>query len=99
MPTRNSPERQADPHILSTQPYAWEAREFVRKLLIGKPVKFQHEYSVDRLEREFGKVTTQSNQNLAELLIGEGLAEVRSQQQKTEVCEHPVTPSVSVFAL
>jgi len=63
------------------EPYAWEAREFNRKMLIGKMVKFQHEYSVDRIEREFGKVTLQNGDNVAELLVAEGLAEVRHNQQ------------------
>ena len=56
-------------------------------MLIGKMVKFQHEYSVDRIEREFGKVTLQNGDNVAELLVAEGLAEVRhNQQNKGEVC-------------
>lgn len=72
---------------LTDEPYAWEAREFVRKLVIGKMLKFQHEYSVDRMEREFGKITTQSGANLAELLVSEGLAEVRNSKDKGEGVE------------
>eukprot|EP00993_Chasmostoma_nieuportense_P000706 NODE_164_length_2843_cov_20.663108_g152_i0.p1 GENE.NODE_164_length_2843_cov_20.663108_g152_i0~~NODE_164_length_2843_cov_20.663108_g152_i0.p1 ORF type:complete len:898 (+),score=283.33 NODE_164_length_2843_cov_20.663108_g152_i0:38-2731(+) len=59
------------------EPYAWEAREFVRKLVIGKLVGYHHEYSVSSIAREFGQVITQDNQNLAVLLVREGLADVR----------------------
>jgi staphylococcal nuclease domain-containing protein 1 len=64
------------------EPYAWEAREFVRKLLIGKTVRFQHEYSVEKLEREFGRVTLQDGTDVAQQLVAEGLAEVRHSREK-----------------
>ena len=58
------------------QPYAWEAREFLRKLLIGKEVKFTVEHKTTN--REYGTIWTASDgRNVADLLLSEGLVEVR----------------------
>ena len=38
------------------QPFAWEAREFLRKKLIGKEVAFYLEYKVPGSGREYGAV-------------------------------------------
>eukprot|EP00906_Rhabdomonas_costata_P031269 RCo044170 len=60
------------------EPYGWEAREFVRKKLIGKPVTYHHEYTVDKVERNFGQITYgPQKENLAVALVAEGLAEPR----------------------
>eukprot|EP00667_Euglena_gracilis_P011054 EG_transcript_11280 len=67
------------------EPYAWEAREFVRKMLIGKMVKFELQYS--RGSTECGKVTLQDGTNVAQALLAEGLGEVRRGQQKGEGLE------------
>ena len=45
---------------LSTlQPFAWEAREFLRKKLIGKEVLFSVEYKVPGTGREYGCIYLQ----------------------------------------
>jgi len=36
------------------QPYAWEAREFLRKKLIGKEVSFTVEYKAPGTGKEYG---------------------------------------------
>ena len=36
------------------EPYAWEAREFLRKKLVGKEVVFTVEYKVPASGREYG---------------------------------------------
>lgn len=36
------------------EPYAWEAREFLRKKLVGKEVVFTVEYKVPSSGREYG---------------------------------------------
>ena len=36
------------------EPFAWEAREFLRKKLIGKEVVFTVEYKVPSTGREYG---------------------------------------------
>ena len=45
------------------QPFAWEAREFVRKRLIGKEVMFTIEYKPPGSTREYGCVYLQKGRN------------------------------------
>ena len=60
------------------QPYAWNAREYLRKLLVGKEVKFVVEYKVPNSGREYGSVWVASDgQNVTDKLLNEGLVEVR----------------------
>lgn len=64
------------------EPYAWECREFLRKKLIGKEVQFAVEYKVPGSGKEYGSIfvkspTTGEIENVTELLVSEGLVEVR----------------------
>eukprot|EP00118_Oscarella_pearsei_P025078 m.307457 g.307457 ORF g.307457 m.307457 type:complete len:902 (+) comp42308_c0_seq1:69-2774(+) len=62
------------------EPFAFEAREFVRKLLAGKQVTFAVEYKVPKSEREYGTVWIArdgEDVNVKEELLKEGLVEVR----------------------
>eukprot|EP01012_Entosiphon_sulcatum_P040619 TRINITY_DN54304_c0_g1_i1.p1 TRINITY_DN54304_c0_g1~~TRINITY_DN54304_c0_g1_i1.p1 ORF type:complete len:893 (-),score=182.83 TRINITY_DN54304_c0_g1_i1:55-2733(-) len=63
-------------------PWGWEARELIRKASIGKTVRYVHEFSNDKLQREFGSITTPEGVNLAVLLLSEGLADVRKRQNE-----------------
>ena len=66
--------------IACFQPYAWEAREFLRKQLVGKEVLFSVEYKPSSGGREYGSVWVNVGgqpQNVTDLLISEGLVEVR----------------------
>ncbi|KAF2321361.1 hypothetical protein GH714_040435 [Hevea brasiliensis] len=66
------------------EPFAWESREFLRKLCIGKDVKFKIDYAVPSIGREFGSVFI-DDQNVGTLIISEGWAKVREHgQQKGE---------------
>uniref|UniRef100_A0A7N0RJ48 Ribonuclease n=1 Tax=Kalanchoe fedtschenkoi TaxID=63787 RepID=A0A7N0RJ48_KALFE len=69
------------------EPFAWQSREFLRRLCIGKEVTFRVEYSVPSIGREFGSVFL-GDKNLARLLVSEGWAKVREQGQKGEVSPH-----------
>ncbi|KHG06599.1 Snd1 [Gossypium arboreum] len=67
------------------EPFAWNSREYLRKLCIGKEVIFRVEYSVPSIAREFGSVYL-GDKNVAMLVVSEGWAKVRGQgQQKGEV--------------
>ncbi|KAK9277828.1 hypothetical protein L1049_027384 [Liquidambar formosana] len=67
------------------EPFAWDSREFLRKLCIGKEVTFRVEYAVPSIGREFGSVFL-GDKNVAQLVVAEGWAKVREQgQQKGEV--------------
>ncbi|XVE63800.1 hypothetical protein DITRI_Ditri07aG0049400 [Diplodiscus trichospermus] len=66
------------------EPFAWESREYLRKLCIGKEITFKVEYTVPSIGREFGSVYL-GDKNVAMLVVSEGWAKVREQgQQKGE---------------
>uniref|UniRef100_A0A0D6R1R8 Ribonuclease n=1 Tax=Araucaria cunninghamii TaxID=56994 RepID=A0A0D6R1R8_ARACU len=67
------------------EPFAWQSREFLRKLCIGKEVTFRIEYTVPSINREFGSVFV-GDKNVAFMVVGEGWAKVREAgPQKAEV--------------
>ncbi|CAL0327720.1 unnamed protein product [Lupinus luteus] len=67
------------------EPFAWESREFLRKLTIGKEVTFKVDYNVPAINRDFGTVFV-GDKNVALLVVSHGWAKVREQgQQKGEV--------------
>ncbi|KAJ8752668.1 hypothetical protein K2173_005557 [Erythroxylum novogranatense] len=64
--------------------FAWESREYLRKLCIGQEVTFRVDYSVPSIGREFGSVFL-GDKNVSVLVVSEGWAKVREQgQQKGE---------------
>ncbi|KAG7187759.1 hypothetical protein KM043_016803 [Ampulex compressa] len=61
------------------EPYAWEAREFLRKKLIGQDVTFATEKSVNT-NRTYGTVwlgKDKNGENIIETLVSEGLVTVK----------------------
>lgn len=61
------------------EPYAWEAREFLRKKLIGQDVTFIMEKSINST-RAYGTVwlgKDKNGENVAETLVSEGLVTVK----------------------
>lgn len=70
----------ADSVTESDQPYAFEAREFLRRKLVGKEVCFVKEAAsnanTDRGQLYLGRDAT-TGENMAESLVSAGLAEVR----------------------
>nr|XP_018439421.1 PREDICTED: staphylococcal nuclease domain-containing protein 1-like [Raphanus sativus] len=66
------------------EPFAWESREFLRKLCIGKEVTFKVDYKVEAIAgREFGSVYL-GNENLAKLVVQNGWAKVREPGQQNQ---------------
>ncbi|KAG9152434.1 hypothetical protein Leryth_015833 [Lithospermum erythrorhizon] len=63
------------------EPFAWESKEFLRKLCIGKEVTFKVDYTVASIGREFGSVFL-GDKNVALLVVAAGWAKVREQGQK-----------------
>ncbi|KAL0852270.1 hypothetical protein ABMA28_000478 [Loxostege sticticalis] len=63
------------------EPFAWEAREFLRKKLVGKEVIFTAEKPPNSATREYGSVWAgkdpTKDENVTESLLAEGLAKVR----------------------
>jgi len=79
--------RKANPNVEGSQPtrdepFAWEAREYLRTRLIGKEVLFSVEYQVPGTGREYGciylpKPGAEELENITESVVAEGLVEVR----------------------
>lgn len=62
------------------EPFAWEAREFLRKKLIGKDIVFVKEYEVPGTKRVYGVIYAGKDttaENVTESMVSEGLVEVR----------------------
>ncbi|EER41279.1 RNA-binding protein [Histoplasma capsulatum H143] len=69
------------------EPFAFQSREFLRELLVGKVVKFQVLYTVPTTKREYGIVKLHNNQELPELCVAEGWVKVREDAGKREESE------------
>lgn len=61
---------------LSTQPFAWPAREFLRKACVGKAVTFELEETVASIGKSFGHVYL-DGENLSTLIVQAGWAKVK----------------------
>ncbi|KAG0287631.1 hypothetical protein BGZ96_008470 [Linnemannia gamsii] len=58
------------------EPFAFEARNYLRKLLVGKEVMFRVDYTVPSTGREYGAIFL-NQENVAHTLVREGWADVR----------------------
>lgn len=78
----------------SNEPYAWASREFLRKLLIGKQVRFKVEYRVNAINRDFGSIWIKNDkgveENVCVMVARRGLAKVKTVEQSREgaCCDH-----------
>ncbi|KAI9300621.1 hypothetical protein BJ944DRAFT_21573 [Cunninghamella echinulata] len=61
------------------EPFAFGAREFLRKLLVGKEVAFIPEYTITTVtpQREYGSIILANGDNVAHLGVKEGWLKVR----------------------
>jgi len=70
------------------EPYAFEAREYLRKKLIGKVVLFVVDYKAPASGREYGSLyignDIESGENIAESIVQEGFAAVRKEGKGNE---------------
>ncbi|XP_046390934.1 staphylococcal nuclease domain-containing protein 1 [Ischnura elegans] len=75
------------------EPFAWEAREFLRKKLVGQEVLVKYDKSAERNNRVYGCILLGKDENTAEnmtnLLVSEGFASVRREnaRQATELTQ------------
>ncbi|OEL27644.1 hypothetical protein BAE44_0011335 [Dichanthelium oligosanthes] len=63
------------------EPFAWDSREFLRKLCIGQDVMFKVDSIIAASGREFGTVTL-GGKNVAGLVVAQGFAKVKEQRHK-----------------
>ncbi|TVK72983.1 Staphylococcal nuclease domain-containing protein 1 [Bagarius yarrelli] len=76
---RRATQGQPDIKDIPDEPWAFQAREFLRKKMIGKEVCFTVEFKTQQ-GREYGVLylgKDTSGENIAESLVAEGLAQVR----------------------
>jgi staphylococcal nuclease domain-containing protein 1 len=60
------------------EPFAWQSREFLRKMAAGKPCVFRVDYTLDAAGgREFGTVFVNEKDNIALASVAAGWARVR----------------------
>lgn len=66
------------------EPFAWDSREALRKLIIGKPVRFVVQYHHSGLNRDFGRIfmpdpasNGQTELDVVERLVADGWLRVR----------------------
>ncbi|KAL2802916.1 hypothetical protein BJX63DRAFT_440506 [Aspergillus granulosus] len=63
--------------------YAFQSREFLRELLVGKVIQFQTLYTVPTSQREYGKIKLPSfDVTLPEISVQEGWSRVREEAGK-----------------
>ncbi|KKZ59014.1 hypothetical protein EMCG_00879 [[Emmonsia] crescens] len=72
------------------EPFAFQSREFLRELLVGKVIKFEVLYTIPTTKREYGVVKLPNNQELPELCVEEGWVKVREDAGKREESEDTV---------
>ncbi|XP_065911934.1 staphylococcal nuclease domain-containing protein 1-like [Dysidea avara] len=63
------------------EPYAWESREFLRKMVVGKEVTFAVDHKAEKTGREYGSLWVNKGGeqvNVVEQMLSEGLVEVRT---------------------
>lgn len=61
------------------EPFAWQSREFLRKLCVGKPCVFRVDYTLEQAGgKEFGTVFINEKENVAATLLAAGWAKVRT---------------------
>lgn len=59
------------------EPFAWQSREFLRQLVIGKRVKFAVTYVHESSGREYGTVELENGEDLVSTIVSAGWATVK----------------------
>ncbi|KAH6855058.1 hypothetical protein B0I37DRAFT_46390 [Chaetomium sp. MPI-CAGE-AT-0009] len=69
------------------EPYAFQSREFLRALAVGKPVKFSVSYTIPNSGREYGTALLQDGTELPEAAVSAGWLKVREDAGRKEESE------------
>lgn len=74
------------PHLKKEgdEPFAFQSREYIRNLALGKPVLFTVLYTIPSTGREFGIVKIKDGPDLPDELVKEGWVKVREDAGKKE---------------
>ncbi|KAK4236747.1 nuclease domain-containing protein 1 [Achaetomium macrosporum] len=69
------------------EPFAFQSREFLRNLTVGKPVKFSVSYTIPNSGREYGRAVLQDGTELPEAAVKAGWLKVREDAGRKEESE------------
>ncbi|KAL1838683.1 hypothetical protein VTJ49DRAFT_2409 [Mycothermus thermophilus] len=69
------------------EPYAFQSREFLRNLVVGKQVKFSVSYTIPNSGREYGTALLQDGTQLPEAAVKAGWVKVREDAGRKEESE------------
>ncbi|KAL2128028.1 hypothetical protein VTI74DRAFT_9838 [Chaetomium olivicolor] len=69
------------------EPYAFQSREFLRSLAVGKPVKFSVSYTIPNSGREYGTAVFQDGTELPEAAVKAGWLKVREDAGRKDESE------------
>ncbi|KXX75354.1 Nuclease domain-containing protein 1 [Madurella mycetomatis] len=69
------------------EPFAFQSREFLRNLTVGKPVKFSVSYTIPNSGREYGTAVLQDGTELPEASVKAGWVKVREDAGRKEESE------------
>jgi staphylococcal nuclease domain-containing protein 1 len=77
------------PHLKKEgdEPFAFEARDALRKLVVGKRVQFKVLYSIPNTKREYGVIFLEDGRRLPEFMVEEGWAKLRDDAGRKEDSE------------
>ena len=66
------------------EPFAWESREYLRKLIIGKQVKFNIDYQIQNtnFQRDFATLTLADGQNVGQLCLQNGWVRINEKYKR-----------------
>ncbi|KAH6630329.1 hypothetical protein B0J18DRAFT_463198 [Chaetomium sp. MPI-SDFR-AT-0129] len=69
------------------EPYAFQSRDFLRNLVVGKQVKFSVSYTIPNSGREYGTALLQDGTQLPEAIVKGGWVKVREDAGRKEESE------------
>jgi staphylococcal nuclease domain-containing protein 1 len=89
-----------DGKIIPDEPFAWHSREFLRKLVIGKPVVYRIEHTVEERERErsYGELWAHDETDIRMEIVSHGWADVITKPRKNSA-GFDIEPTLSQMKL
>ncbi|KAG2208754.1 hypothetical protein INT47_007853 [Mucor saturninus] len=81
----------------SDEPFGYAAREFLRKLVVGKEVSFVSDYTVPTTQREYGSLYLPNGDNVAELGVKAGWLKVREGGKTTREDQEEVLDKLELL--
>lgn len=69
------------------EPFAFASRDYLRKLLVGKEIRFRVLYQIPTTKRDYGLIYTPDGKMFPELLVQDGWVKMREDAGKREESE------------